>query len=612
MDVTLRKLALRLLLACIACAALAPASPAQATPPQVMPALAWPVSGSTASAVSATPVSASAANGPLLELHAPAETVRAGDAFTVRMDGIRMKELYALEAEIRYDAQLLRLEGAQQLVAGGYAGQWEAADGAAKVYLTMLGSTALNGSSPLIELRFRALRPGSASVALLAAETEDWAGERRVYGASGAVTVGITAAPGAAGGGAERPSGLVSKRPGGDPARIEYVWNADELRLALQALGDRPAAERLIEVGMEGEVGRQTVVLESTAGLLASAAETIADARIKLVIGDDLFYELPLAIFASSALAELLQIDEEAAAQAVVAIAIGPGRLPEQARAGHTFISGVYEFAVTVRLPDGREHALSRFGRHTAKRGIALEAVADERIAGGVVYNPDTGALQYVPTVFRTEQGKAFAVLERNANSAYAVISGKRTFGDSTGHWAQAEIESLASKLLLLGRSPASFVPDGNVTRAEFATLLARGLGLAESPAPLGFGDTSPSAWYAGSVSAAVEAGIVSGYPDGTFRPQTPITRQQMAVMLARALAFAGASELLAYDADILRRFGDRAEIGAWAEEAAAGLVGAGLMRGVTAERFAPESLATRAQAAVMLDRTLRAAGLLP
>lgn len=165
-------------------------------------------------------------------------------------------------------------------------------------------------------------------------------------------------------------------------------------------------------------------------------------------------------------------------------------------------------------------------------------------------------------------------------NSLYAVIHSKRLFFDVHGHWAQTDIERLASKLIVDGRSDNRFDPEGLVTRAEFAALLTRSLGIADKPDSAGFTEVLPNAWYAGAAGAALDAELVTGYEDGTFRPNEAITREQMAVMIDRAIAFVGKNPAEA--TALASTFEDAGAISDWAKPAAARLLEAGVINGVS------------------------------
>ena len=111
------------------------------------------------------------------------------------------------------------------------------------------------------------------------------------------------------------------------------------------------------------------------------------------------------------------------------------------------------------------------------------------------------------------------------------------SFRDIAGHWAESSIESAIREGFVNGYPDGTFKPDHAVTRAEFAVMLARALKLEGEGVPLDFQDHETiGAWAEQAIAQAVGAGIVSGYADGTFRADTPITRVEMAVMLARAI----------------------------------------------------------------------------
>ncbi|NMO95441.1 S-layer homology domain-containing protein [Paenibacillus lemnae] len=132
-----------------------------------------------------------------------------------------------------------------------------------------------------------------------------------------------------------------------------------------------------------------------------------------------------------------------------------------------------------------------------------------------------------------------------------------------------------------------------------------RSLGLTTgTTTDLVFTDAPSTAWYAESAAAAQQAGLVQGFADGTFRPNAPVTREQMVSMIARAMHFAGKSS--SSDLSALNRFSDRMDLSAWSEEPAALLLNSHIITGITAASFVPKGLATRAQCAVILRRMLQ------
>jgi hypothetical protein len=177
-----------------------------------------------------------------------------------------------------------------------------------------------------------------------------------------------------------------------------------------------------------------------------------------------------------------------------------------------------------------------------------------------------------------------------------------RTFADLSGHWAKSDVEALAGKLIVDGISESRFAPDQPITRADFAALLIRALGLDEEKAS-GFSDVAAGDWFSGAVGAAKKANLIGGLEDGSFHPNANITREQMVMMIVRALKLDG-KELQA-NAQLLEQFADRSSISSWSKDAVAQALTAGIIQGTSDSMFAAQDYATRAQAAVMVNRML-------
>ncbi|MBW7455167.1 asparaginase domain-containing protein, partial [Paenibacillus sepulcri] len=133
---------------------------------------------------------------------------------------------------------------------------------------------------------------------------------------------------------------------------------------------------------------------------------------------------------------------------------------------------------------------------------------------------------------------------------------------DIAGHWAMASIEEAVAEGIVSGYSDGTFKPNQKLTRAEFAVMLINALKPQGTGAELAFKDNAKiKGWAADAVAQAVKAGIVSGYSDGTFKPDATITRSEMAVMIAKAMK-------LDTSAGTATGFADDAKIPAWAKGA--------------------------------------------
>lgn len=168
----------------------------------------------------------------------------------------------------------------------------------------------------------------------------------------------------------------------------------------------------------------------------------------------------------------------------------------------------------------------------------------------------------------------------------------------SSGFWAYSYIELLASKGIVNGFPNGTFQPNAEVTRAQFVKMLVLTLGLQPGTGATTFTDVPSTAWYAPYVSAAVQDGLVAGLTPTTFGPNQPLTREQMAVLLARALKLSQTTTL---------QFTDDAQIAPYALTAVEEAVAAGYFNGFPNGTFQPAGTATRAQAAKILAMVLNA-----
>lgn len=170
------------------------------------------------------------------------------------------------------------------------------------------------------------------------------------------------------------------------------------------------------------------------------------------------------------------------------------------------------------------------------------------------------------------------------------------SFTDIAGHWAESSILQASELGWVAGYNDGTFQPQRQVTRAEFVTMLSRALSLSVPESPeLAFGDLeSIPLWSRGHVAAAVEAGLVEGYDDGTFRAAKLISRAEMAAMIVR-------SRGIMPDAGAQPSFADTGDIPGWAKPYIALASERGWVEGVGGNRFAPLKHATRAEAAHLI-----------
>ncbi len=172
-------------------------------------------------------------------------------------------------------------------------------------------------------------------------------------------------------------------------------------------------------------------------------------------------------------------------------------------------------------------------------------------------------------------------------------------------------INALSARGILNGRSEGVFAPDGQMTRAEFCTIVVRALGF-EPVGTDAFGDVGGSDWFCGFVGKAYSKGIVNGVGGGLFEPVGTITREAASVMVARAAKLCGfdTSMSKASQRDVLSQFSDYKTISDWASEGLAFCYSQGILDESELNARPGEAI-TRREVASMLYKLLTAAELM-
>lgn len=194
-------------------------------------------------------------------------------------------------------------------------------------------------------------------------------------------------------------------------------------------------------------------------------------------------------------------------------------------------------------------------------------------------------------------------------------------FYDTLGHWAQEFIDFTVARGLFQGIGNGLFDPEGSMTRAMFATVIARldGADLSQYGASR-FGDVPSGQWFTGPIEWAAEAGIIAGTGDGQFSPDLRVSRQEMAVMLDRYLAYRGfevdAVDAVGADGEPLSggsspaagsSFADADSISPWAAEALVAMRRFGIVLGRPGNLADPQGSATRAECSTVFRRLIEA-----
>ena len=280
---------------------------------------------------------------------------------------------------------------------------------------------------------------------------------------------------------------------------------------------------------------------------------------------------------------------------------------------GHTLAAPPVQFTVRAEY-GGSAVEVAVFGGYV-ERTIAIPEGADPgRITTAVVVEPD-GTVRHVPTKIMETDGRMAAVIHSLTNSVYALVLNPVQFADVSGHWAEAAILEMGARMIVRGTG-GGFEPDRPMTRAEFAAVIVRALGL-EAAAPddgeLPFRDVKRQDWFSEAARTASAYGLVSGTGGGEFRPGDPITREQAMVIMAKAMAITGLEEQIGplSDERALGGYRDADRVSAWARREAALNLQAGIVFGRNGAELAPQAVITRAEAASMAQRLLQRSGLI-
>lgn len=167
------------------------------------------------------------------------------------------------------------------------------------------------------------------------------------------------------------------------------------------------------------------------------------------------------------------------------------------------------------------------------------------------------------------------------------------SFVDTINHWAKASIDVLIAKELLTGYSDGTFRPDSGMTRAEAIKVIATHLGLEGQGSS--FTDVASTHWANTFIGAAAQSGLINGYSDGTFRPNEKISRGEIAALITRAFKLTGTGNVSFKDVN-----GN-----AWSYKYIDALVSNKITTGYADSTFKPEKVITRAEFATFIARLL-------
>jgi len=363
-----------------------------------------------------------------------------------------------------------------------------------------------------------------------------------------------------------------------------------------------------VQVKLEKPAVGEAAKAQIPAGLFTKAALKNGKAVVE-VSTDEASYKLPAAQIKIADLASKLGANEQDVQIVIAVNVVNETDVKDSVDKNKLKLaSKVIEFTVTAEAGTKTE-PVSKFSAYV-ERDITGEYDFDKENSAAVRLNPD-GTISAIPTLFN---GKT-ATVKSLTNSKYTIVENDKTFTDVKSGWAQEYIETLGAKYIIQGKATGEFEPGKHMTRAEFAVLLVRALGLPTEQYDKSFKDVLGIEWFAknGELTAAVKYGVVQGKLDGTFAPNEKITRAQAAAMVERAMKIS----FVEYDfsqldkTKTLNDFKDAKQVGSWAKSGVEAVYQAGIVKGKGDGTFNPNGYTQRNEMAAILANFLVSAQLL-
>jgi hypothetical protein len=267
------------------------------------------------------------------------------------------------------------------------------------------------------------------------------------------------------------------------------------------------------------------------------------------------------------------------------------------------------EFKIAAEY-NGKSVEVSEFNNYVERLIEIPEGIDPNAITTGIIYDTDNSFV-HVPTQIIVIDGRYYAKINSLTNSTYSVIYNPKEFPDVSNHWAKEAVNDMASRLVINGVDENTFEPDRDITRAEFAAIVVRGLGLMRNGTGKdSFSDVNKDDWYYDAVSIAKEYKLIEGYDNKQFLPNNKITREEAITIISRAMKYTKLDMNVNNVNDQISKFQDSKGISDYAKEAIAICVKNEIIIGSN-NKINPKDNITRAEVATIVRRMLQKANLI-
>lgn len=252
----------------------------------------------------------------------------------------------------------------------------------------------------------------------------------------------------------------------------------------------------------------------------------------------------------------------------------------------------------------GKIIEIEKYVDYVERRILLPDDVDYNKITTAIVYDLD-GRVRHIPTKVTSVDGQYYAIINSMTNSIYTLVFNEEDFDDINGHWAEEDIKDMTSRLVIEGETKDLFSPNKNITRAEFAKLVIRTLGLKPEEIDIDFEDVAQNKDVYAYICEAYSCGFIKGFSEREFKPNETITRLEAMVITARLMCMIG------YDMDItdkqieeaLKQFDE--SVADWAKQGIAAVINYEIVKGYD-EKLYLEKTITKAEATVLLRRVLK------
>ncbi|HIW33416.1 MAG TPA: S-layer homology domain-containing protein, partial [Candidatus Paenibacillus intestinavium] len=331
------------------------------------------------------------------------------------------------------------------------------------------------------------------------------------------------------------------------------------------------------------------IVLQTNKGSYTLPAEQIDISSVSAQFGANVALEdLTVKIEIAEPLNDMLQIVKAAVNDEGLALVVPP-----------------LNFKVSVEY-NGRTVEVLRFNSYVSRSIAIPDGIKPNQITTGVVVESD-GTVRHVPTQIKVVGDKLYAIIHSLTNSTYAVVWNPVQFTDMDNHWAKDAVNNMGSRMIVNGIGNGTYNPDHDVTRAEFAAIIVRGLGMRLASRDSKFTDVNASAWYHSAIQTAYDYGLINGFEDGTFRPNDKITREQAMLIMSKAMVLTGLKGSINQSAsDAIGAFSDGNTVSDWALHGVADSVSSGIISGRDNNLLSPKANISRAEIATIIQRLLQ------